>query len=247
MALITSFADLTGAHEQRDQQIAQRDRPKASWFKIKEGETFIIKFLQELDSSAENYNPDFGTFLGAVEHSVPRDVDPNGFMKRALDTMETEGRDLAQELHLKDRKAGWGPQHNFYINVAVDTTSGPDVQILSRKLHSNFIRDLAEIFEEEGGITARPFAITRRGSGPQTELRIKLAKDNLDFDTTGLEPWNLAEYAVRNVSYEEQEEFYFRGVDPEIRNRVLGRAAPKASPEAQESASSSSDDEDYEW
>lgn len=239
-ATISTFSELTGAQAERDQQIANRDRPKANWFKIKENESLVVKFLQELDPSAENYNPEFGTFLGAVEHSVPRDVDPQGFMKRALDTMETEGRDLAQELHQKDRKAGWGAQQNFYINLAVDTPDGPEVQIFSRKLNSNFVKDLVEIFEEDGGITGQPFTITRRGSGPQTELRIKPAKADKDFDVSGLEPWKLDEYAVRHVPYDEQEEFYFRGVDPEVRDRILGRAKKS------ESAFTASGEEDGE-
>lgn len=238
---ITNFASLTGAHKQRDEQIAEQNRPKASWFKIKEGESITVRFMQELDPSSENYNPEFGTFLGVIEHSVPRDIDPNGFMKRALDTMETEGRDLAQELHLKDRKAGWGPQHNFYINLAVETPNGPEVQIFSRKLHSNFVRDLAEIFEDEGTITDRAYVISRRGSGPQTELRIKEAKGK-DIDISGLEPWNLEEYAVRHIPYEEQEDYYFRGVDPEVRDRVLGRT-PTRSMESSESPVDESDDD----
>lgn len=244
-ATINTLADLTGAHEQREQQIANRDRPKAEWFKIKEGESLTVRFLQELDPSAENYNPEFGTFLGAIEHTVPRDIDPQGFMKRALDTMESEGRDLAQELHQKDRKAGWGAQQNFYINVAVDTPEGPKVQIFSRKLNSNFVKDLVEIFEDEGGITAQTYVITRRGSGPQTELRIKAAKPGMEFDVSGLEPWNLEEYAVRHIPYDEQEEFYFRGVDPVVRDRVMGRT-----PAIQQSAEGSApagDEEEYEW
>lgn len=238
---ISTFEELTGAQAERDQQIANRDRPKAEWFKIKEGESLTVKFLQELDPSAENYNPEFGTFLGAVEHTVPRDIDPQGFMKRALDTMESEGRDLAQELHQKDRKAGWGAVQNFYINVAVDTPEGPKVQIFSRKLNSNFVKDLVEIFQDEGGITGQPFTISRRGSGPQTELRIKPAKADKDFDISDLEPWDLEEYAVRKVPYDEQEEFYFRGVDPAVRDRVLGRVSASAS------SSSESPDEDDEY
>lgn len=240
---ITTLADLTGAHEEREKQIAQRDRPKAEWFKIKEGESLTIKFMQELDPTAENYNPEFGTFLGAIEHTVPREIDPQGFMKRALDTMESEGRDLAQELHEKDRKAGWGAQQNFYINVAVETAEGPKVQILSRKLNSNFVKDLVEIFEDEGGITGQTFVISRRGTGPQTELRLKPAKGDKDFDISGLEPWNLEEYAVRHIPYDQQEEFYFRGVDPAVRDKLLGRAT--AATETSASSDSSDDDDEF--
>lgn len=247
MATINTLAALTGAHEERDRQIANRDRPKAEWFKVKENEPLTVKFLQELDPSAENYNPEFGTFLGATEHSVPREVDPNGFMKRALDTMDTEGRDLAAEIHDKDRKAGWGAQQNFYINVAVETPEGPKVQILSRKLNSNFVKDLVEIFEDEGGITGIPFVITRRGNGPQTEIRIKKAKSDQDFDVTGLEPWNLDEYAVRKVPYDQQEEFYFRGVDPEVRDRILGRVPAHRQDESASVDNSSEEEEEYTW
>lgn len=244
-ATITSFAELTGAQAERDRQMAERDKPKAKWFKVEDGQSITVKFLQELDASAENYNPEFGTFLGAVEHVCPREIDPKGFMKRALDTTETEGRDWAQLQHEKNRKMGWGAQQNFYINLAVETPEGVEAQIFSRKLNSGFVKDLVEIFEEEGGITGIPFVISRRGTGPQTELRIKQAKPDKDFDISGVTPWDLNEYAVRHVPFDEQEKFYMRNVehiDPVT-------AQPKVSQSIESSESSSSDDdgEDYTW
>lgn len=242
-ATITSFAELTGAQAERDRQMAERDKPKAKWFKIDDGEQIVVKFLQELDASAENYNPEFGTFLGAVEHVCPRDIDPKGFMKRALDTTESEGRDWAQMQHEKNRKLGWGAQQNFYINLAVQTADGVEAQIFSRKLNSGFVKDLVEIFEEEGGITGAPYVISRRGTGPQTELRIKPAKADKDFDISGVTPWDLNEYAVRHIPFDEQEKFYMRNV--EHIDPTTGQ--PRSVQNTEESSSSSEDDDDYTW
>lgn len=246
-ATITSFAELTGAQAERDRQMAERDKPKAKWFKVKDGEAITVKFLQELDASAENYNPEFGTFLGATEHVCPRDVDPQGFMKRALDTTETEGRDWAQMQHEKNRKMGWGAQQNFYINLAVETPEGPEAQIFSRKLNSGFVKDLVEIFQEEGGITGQPYVISRRGTGPQTELRIKPAKADKDFDISDVTPWDLSEYAVRTIPFDEQEKFYMRNVEHIDPTTGQPKMTASSSSESSESSSNEEDGEDYTW
>lgn len=241
---ITSLSALTNAHAIRDKQMADRDKPKASWFKIDDGESIVVRFLQELDESAENYNPEFGTFLGATEHSCPRDLDPiKGFMRKALDTTETEGRDWAAEQHEKNRKMGWGARQNFYINVAVDGENGPEAQILSRSLNSGFVKDLVEIFEDEGGITDQPYIISRRGTKAQTEWRIKPAKKGEDVDISGITPWDLNEYAVRRIPYEEQEAFYMRGI--EHLDPTTGK--PKGGTTSQSESTEESSEDAYTW
>lgn len=242
---ITSLSELTGAQAERDRQIAERNKPKASWFKIEEGEAITVRFLQELDASAENYNPDYGTFLGAIEHVCPRDIDAKGFMKRALDTTETEGRDWAQMQHEKNRKMGWGAQQNFYINVAVNGPDGPEAQILSRKLNSGFVKDLVELYTDEGGITTQAYVISRRGTGAQTEWRIKPAKSGDDVDISNVTPWNLEEYAVRHVPFDEQEKFYMRNV--EHIDPVTGNVKGTIVEDSADDVTGEEDEDDYTW
>lgn len=211
-SLITDLAGLKSRKEDYDQRQAERDRPKANWFKINSNETLTIRFLQELSPEANNYNPSFGTFLGAVEHQAPGKT---GYLSRALDTMESEGRDWAQEQHLKNPTEGWRARENFYINVAVKRGNQTQVEILSRNMHSQFIGDLVEEYELSNGegITGKTYTITRKGSGPQTTWRLREASEQLSID--GLQPWDLKEYAVRSVSYDKQREFYMRNYTPE--------------------------------
>lgn len=96
-------------------------------------------------------------------------------------------------------------EENFYINVVTIRDGKPSVEILSRNMHSDFIDDLVEFYEDNGNtITDRTYTITRKGVGPKTTWKLKEAKDD-DIDVEGLEPWALDEYAVKHVAYEDQE------------------------------------------
>lgn len=212
-----NLSQLNAKREEREDRI---NRPKANWFKLAPNEKKKIQFMQELSEEADRYNPKYGTFLGAVEHQAPG---KDGFKSRALDTMKSEGRDWAQEQHKKDPKAGWGQKENFYINVATYNDSGElEVQILSRSIHSPFIQDLIELYQDSNGvgITGQTYEIQRRGSGPQTTWRIKPV--NEDMDVSGLEIWDLEKTAVRHIPYEQQEEYYMRNASvPEPEPEVI--------------------------
>lgn len=211
MATFSSLASLKSKQESFDKAQAERNRPKANWFSPrKDGKPVRIQFLQELDPEAENFNPKNGTFLGAVEHQAPG---PKGYLARALDTTETdpEGRDFAAEMHEKYPTEGWRARENFYINVAVEQPDGSvRAEIMSRNLNSAFVKTLVRKFERSKGrgITGVTYDIWREGSGPQTQWILEESEE--DIDITGVELWNLEEYAVRHVPYEKQREFYMR-------------------------------------
>lgn len=207
-SLVTGLAGLKSRKERFEKEQEERNRPKANWFKINSGETLTVRFLQEMDESSPNYNPAFGKFLGAIEHQAHG---PKGYLSRALDTTETdpEGRDFAEEMYKKTKESGWRKKENFYINVAVVRDGKPTVEILSRNMHSDFVDDLVELYEDnDETITDRSYTITRRGQGAKTTWKIKEAKEDINID--GLQPWNLEEYAVRKVAYDDQKEFYMR-------------------------------------
>ncbi|MFM7984468.1 MAG: hypothetical protein ACKPKO_34600, partial [Candidatus Fonsibacter sp.] len=88
---------------------------KGRWLKLDDGESVKIRFLQELDPDSPEYNDKLGLGFIAVEHTNPKD-----YRRRALDTMDSEGRDWAEEMHRKDPKAGWRARLRFYCNVVVD-------------------------------------------------------------------------------------------------------------------------------
>lgn len=230
MSTITSLTGLQGRKQERERAQALRDRPKANWFKISSGEVLTVRFLQELDAGSEYYNKDFGTFLGAVERQAPG---PKGYLSRALDTTETdpEGRDFAEEMRRRTGEADWRKRENFYINVAVDRGDGkPTVEILTRSMHSPFVEDLIEFYEENepNNITADTYAIKRTGSGPTTAWKIKKVTDpEKQIDVSGLTPWPLEEYAVRHIPYEQQKEYYMKNYQPEDGVEPQGESSEK--------------------
>jgi len=223
------------------------NRPKPNWFKLKPGESVYIQFLQELEPDSpgfngsygvspvdENYN--IGTFYYAVEHEAPG---PNGFLSRALDTMETEGRDFAQEMFEKTGEIGWKKRENFYITVAAqrDPNGKPVVEILSRNIHNDLVDAITDYYYEDPDnqrITGRTFKI-KKGGQKNSPLTISEAP-KVEMDVSGLVPYDLARDAVRRISYENQKEYYLKNYKPED--------GSDSNDEAQNTTSRASVDED---
>ena len=134
---------------------------KGRWLKIEDGESVKVRFLQELDADSPNYNNKLGCGFIALEHTNPKD-----YRRKALDTMETEGRDWANEQHRKDPKAGWKARTRIYINVLVDDGKNePYVAILSQGTSGKTITPtLIEYAGEMGSITNLMWRIKRNGS-----------------------------------------------------------------------------------
>lgn len=244
----SDLGSLTSRIKDRAQRMEDRDKPKPTkddWFKPVPNQPVTVKFLQELTVKSKNYNEAAGTFLGAVEHQAPG---KEGYRSRALDTMELEGRDWAQEQHENNPTEGWRARENFYINVAVlnEQTGEASVKILSRNIHNEFVTDLVELYEEnDGTITEGVYTITRRGAGTQTTWRIKRAPDSAEFSTDSLIPWDLKAHAVRHVPYEKQREFYMRNYTP-AENDQLTESAPSSISQAQ-NVGGQSKEEEFDW
>ena len=182
------------------------DENKARWLKVEDGESVKIRFLQELDADSPNYNDKLGCGFIALEHTNPKD-----YRRKALDTMESEGRDWANEQHRKDPKVGWKARTRLYINVLVDDgKEAPYVAILSQGTSGKTITPtLIEYAGEMGSITNTVWRIKRNGMKTDTSYTIiTLAKDETPFDFSAFELYDLEKTAVRNVPYAEQESFY---------------------------------------
>jgi hypothetical protein len=179
---------------------------KGRWLKIEDGESVKVRFLQELDADSPNYNDKLGCGFIALEHTNPKD-----YRRKALDTMETEGRDWANEQHRKDPKAGWKARTRLYINVLVDDgKEEPYVAILSQGTSGKTITPtLIEYAGEMGSITNLMWRIKRSGTKTDTSYTIiPLAKDEALFDSSVLELYDLETTAVRDLPYVEQEAFF---------------------------------------
>ena len=179
---------------------------KARWVKLEDGESVKIRFLQELDPDSPNYIEKNGLGFIAVEHTNPKD-----YRRKALCSMEDQGKCYGCELHRKDYKAGWKGRSRLYINVLVDDgKEDPYVAILSQGHSGKTVTPtLIEYAGEMGSITNLMWRIKRSGTKTDTSYTIiPLAKDETPFDSSSLELYKLEETAVRDLPYAEQDAFF---------------------------------------
>ena len=179
--------------------------PKVKWLKLADGQSVKIRFIEELDEDSANYNAERGLALVVKEHTNPKD-----YKRKAVDTMESEGRDWAEEMHRKDPKAGWRGRLRFYCNVLVDDgIEAPYVAIwsmgVSKQSAFNTIREYAL---ETGSISNLTWKVKRNGQGTETSYTlIPGTPDKEPFDWSTVEPFPL-ERALNKIPYAEQEAFY---------------------------------------
>jgi len=178
---------------------------KVRWLKLADGPTVKIRFIEELDEDSSNYNESRGLALVVKEHTNPKD-----YKRRALDTMEAEGRDWAEEMHRKDPRAGWRGRLRFYCNVLVDDgLENPYVAVwamgVSKQSAFNTIREYAL---ETGSISNLTWKLKRNGQGTETSYTlIPATPDKEPHDWSKIEPFPL-EKALNKIPYAEQEAFY---------------------------------------
>lgn len=181
------------------------DKPRVRWLKLTDGQSVKIRFIEELDEDSPNYNEERGLSLVVKEHTNPKD-----YRRKAVDTMESEGRDWAEEMHRKDPKAGWRGRLRFYCNVLVDDgIEEPYVAIwsmgVSKQSAFNTIREYAI---ETGSISNLTWKLKRTGSGTETSYTlIPSAPDSEPYDWSNVEPFDI-DLALNHVPYAEQEAFY---------------------------------------
>ena len=191
------------------------DSPKAKWFSIKDGDSAKIRFLQELDVDSPNYNEKAGLAFIAVEHA-----NPDKYQRKALCSIEDQGRCFGCEQHKLDPKAKWGQKRRFYANVLAQGKEGLEVFILSQGLGDKAITPtVLDYATEVGSITNTFWSVKRTGTGVSdtsyTAFPLPLKEDTPALDFSKLELFDLFTTAVRDIPYEEQEAFYFGIVNEE--------------------------------
>ena len=178
---------------------------KVRWLKLADGQSVKIRFIEELDEDSSSYSEERGLALVVKEHTNPKD-----YRRKAVDTMDTEGRDWAEEMHRKDPKAGWRARLRFYCNVLVDDgLEDPYVAIwsmgVSKQSAFNTIREFAL---ETGSISNQTWKLKRNGQGTETSYTlIPSTPDKEPFVWADIRPYPL-ESALSKVPYAEQEAFY---------------------------------------
>lgn len=217
---LSAFSDALAPYE---------SRPKAKWFTLENGQSVKVRFVSEIDPDSRFYNEDRGLVLLATEH-----VSPNNYKIKALCTRETEGRCWACEEAARNPRTGWGVKRRAYFNVIVDDgKTDPYVAIwqLSVGPRSTNAKVLQTYASTSGGISGNPWTVTRSGTGKDTNYIMMPGIEDADtFDWGTFAPYDLEEYAVRSVSYADQQSHFSE-------ESVNSFSAPK-----QSSSSDNSDD-----
>jgi len=180
-------------------------KPRVKWLKLADGQSVKIRFIEELDEDSANYEEGRGLAMVVKEHTNPKD-----FRRRAVDTMETEGRDWAEEMHKKDPKAGWRGRLRFYCNVVIDDgIEEPYVAIWSMGVSKmSVFNTIREYAIETGSISNLEWKLKRSGQGTETSYTlIPSVPDTEPFNWSTVEPYPI-EMALNKIPYAEQEAFY---------------------------------------
>jgi hypothetical protein len=212
MSIIRGLKDINAL---LDKPKYDENRAKVRWLKLADGQSVKIRFIEELDEDSANYSKDRGLALVVKEHSNPKD-----YKRKALDTMDTEGRDWAEEMYRKDPKgnAGWKGKLRFYCNVLVDDgIEAPYVAIwsmgVSKQSVFNTIREYAL---DTGSVSNLQWKLKRNGQGTETNYTlIPVSPDTEPFNWSGIAPFPL-ESALNKVPYAEQEAFYLGFDTPSV-------------------------------
>ena len=181
------------------------DGPRGRWLKLDDGQSVKIRFLQELDPDSPNYNKDAGAGFIAVEHTNPRD-----YRRKALCSIDDQGRCFGCEEHRKDYKAGWKGKSRLYINVLVDDgKEDPYVAILSQGSGpKSATPEIIQYAGETGSITDTMWRLKRTGEKTETSYSIIPLPTKDEIDAGDYELFDLEKIAVRDVPYADQESFY---------------------------------------
>jgi hypothetical protein len=201
-----SFKDVVKAKKER----AERDsRPKVEWFSLKNNETKFVRFLQEFDTDHRNYDSKFGTAVFLTEH-----VSPQSFSRKALCTMEDEGRCFACEMDkeqpkiVEDGKDIWHPwkqRSNFYIYV-VDNKG--EVRVLSRPTGNKLFDALCEeIDENDNSLTDITFKLSKGPNKSDSWEVRKTTKEHFELPEIS-EVIDLESAVGLKIEYAEQRNFY---------------------------------------
>lgn len=174
------------AHNEKQAQLAKErearlNSAKVEYLSLNDGQSVKVRFLQEMDAEAKNYDKTRGVGVGVVEHQIWDNK--NRRMYRTACLMDDEGRCYGCEKYRAGDK-DYASQRKYYINVLVDMLDGeaPKTMILSRSLGSSFFESLLTMHDLFDTITEKNFSVTRKGTSKDTKWEIRLLKDETPMD-----------------------------------------------------------------
>lgn len=203
MSVIKGLKDISAL---LDKPKYENNGQKVRWVKLVDGQSAKIRFVEELDSDSANFNESRGLSVVIAEHTNPKD-----YKRKAVCTIDSEGRCYGCEMARKEPKGGWRSRLRWYGNVIIDDgTEAPYVAVwsqgISKQSAFNTIREYAI---ETGSISNLEWKMKRNGQGTETSYTLLPTKpDSEPYKWGDVETFDL-EKVVREVAYAEQENFYF--------------------------------------
>lgn len=177
---------------------------------LKDGDSYSIRFIQEISDDSPFYDERRGTMEIVEEHTGQG---PEGYKRRAVCTFEEDGRCWAcEQTTLPEIGKKWKPRMRFYVNVIVRGVDGaPDkVKILAQGFgDKNIGKYLIECSSEYDGLGGQDFKISRSGSGMNDTnyTIVPRAPKPMSEADKAFEVRDLSRY-VKYVAYEDQADFY---------------------------------------
>lgn len=129
-------------------------KPRLQRFALKkDGDSAVVRFAQEIDFDAKNFNEDRGIGFVNIEHTSGADP-KNGWKNRANCTMESQGAcfpcEKVQDASIEwANRKGWKQKEKFYINVIggdviEETYTKPNGEEGTRYFTGNIDRDTGD-------------------------------------------------------------------------------------------------------
>lgn len=181
------------------------DRPKVRWLQLADGQSVKARFINELDSDSAHYDPSRDLAIVVAEHTNPKD-----YKRKAVCTMDSEGRCFGCEMARSNPKTGWHSRLRFYTNLLIDDGTEPAyVAVWSQGVGKNSsFNTIREYVMDTGSVSNLTWRLKRQGTGMETTyVLLPTTPDSEPFNWSGVEPYNL-EKVVRELPYAEQEDFY---------------------------------------
>lgn len=178
---------------------------KVRWLKLDDGQSCKVRFINELDEESPNYDESRDLAIVVSEHTNPKD-----YKRKAVCTMDSEGRCFGCEMARKEPKSGWRARFRYYTNLLVDDgLEDPYVAVWSQGVgKQSAFHTVKEFAIDTGSISNRTWRLKRQGTGTDTTyILLPGDPDTEAFDWSNVSPFNL-EKVVRELPYSEQEAFY---------------------------------------
>jgi hypothetical protein len=178
---------------------------KVRWLKLEDNQSVKVRFVNELDADSPNYSEDRDLAIVVSEHTNPKD-----YKRKAVCSMDTEGRCFGCEMARKEPKSGWRARLRFYTNLLVDDgMEDPYVAVWSQGVgKQSAFNTIREYVLDTGSVSNIVWRMKRQGTATDTTyVMLPVSPDSEPFDWSGIEPFNL-EKVVRELPYAEQESFY---------------------------------------